>query len=180
MAPKRKITRSFAKFEKGESSKTLGLETPNLSIPSPLTAVEVPKTWFENHTTFDKWIDVFKHRFISFVVILDYTFFLFEDFEIISSFVESSPRKLLDPSSISYPTLVKLFYCNLSFINVDGFPALRSFVKGQEIVISKTVINDLFKFSTTNDDSTPNSIAFQKLKICLFCPLILIFPLPVS
>ena len=102
---------------------------------------------------FGKWIDVFKHRFISFVDILDYNFFLFEDFEITSAFIESSPGKLLDPRSVSYPTLVKMFYCNLSFISLDGFPALRSYVKGQEIVVTKTLRNELFKFSNVVDES---------------------------
>ena len=113
---------------------------------------------------FGKWIDVFKHRSISFVDILDYNFFLFEDFEIISAFIESSSGKLLDPGSVSYPTLVNIFYYNLSFITKNGFPALRSYVKGQEIVITKTLINELFKFSNVIDDSTPNSIAFQNAK----------------
>ena len=114
---------------------------------------------------FGKWIDVFKHRFISFVDILDYNFFLFEDFEITSAFIESSPGKLLDPRSVSYPTLVKMFYCNLSFISLDGFPALRSYVKGQEIVVTKTLFNELFnKFSNVVDNSIPNSIAFQNAK----------------
>src|SRR5688572_14139710 len=161
MAPKRKLTRSSTKSEKGESSKSPMQETPISFIPSPLTAVEVPKSWFENHMAFGKWIDVFKHRFISFVDILDYNFFQFEDFEIISAFIESSPGKLLDPGSVSYTTLVKIFYCNLSFITLDGFPALRSYVKGQEIIITKTLINELFKFSNVVDGSTPNSVAFQ-------------------
>ena len=65
---------------------------------------------------------------------------------------------------MSYPTLVKIFYCNLSFITLDGFPALRSYVKGQEIVITKSLINELFKFSNIVDDSTPNSLAFEKAK----------------
>ena len=47
---------------------------------------------------------------------------------------------------------------------VDGFPTLRSFVKGQEIVISKTLINDLLKFSNVSDDSTPNIVALQNAK----------------
>ena len=63
-----------------------GLETPAPSIPSPLT-FEVPKTWFENHTTFGKWINVYRQRSLSFVDILNYTFFLFEDFNIFSSFI---------------------------------------------------------------------------------------------
>ena len=57
-------------------------------------------------------------------------FFLFEDFEIISSFIQSTPGMLLNPGSTSYPILVKIFYSNLSFIMIDGNPALRSFVKG--------------------------------------------------
>ena len=47
---------------------------------------------------------------------------------------------------------------------VDGFLALRSFVKGHEIVISKTLINDLLKFSNIADDSTPNILALQNAK----------------
>ena len=93
------------------------------SFPSPLCDVVVPKSWFENHVAFGRWIDVFKHHSISFVDIVDYNFFLFEDFEIISTFIESSPSKLLDLGFVSYPTLVKIFYCNLSFITKDGFPA---------------------------------------------------------
>ena len=124
---------------------------------------------------FGKWIDVFKHRSISFVDFLDYNFFLFEDFGIISAFIESTLSKLLDSGSVSYPTLVKIFYCNLSFITLDGFPALRSYVKGQELVITKTQINELFKFSNVVYDSTPNSIASKTLRIYFFYPLILIF-----
>ena len=74
---------------------------------------------------FCKWIDFFKLRSISFVDILDYNFFLFEDFEINFAFVESTPGKLLDPGSVSYPTLVKIFFCNLSFITLDGFPSFK-------------------------------------------------------
>ena len=70
----------------------------------------------------------------------------------------------MDPSSITYPILVKIFYCNLSFKTVDGYSALRSFVKGQEIVISKILINDLLKFSFELNDSTPNSMALQSAK----------------
>ena len=44
------------------------------------------------------------------------------------------------------------------------FLALRSYVKGRELVITKTLINELFKFSNVADDSTPNSVAFQKEK----------------
>ena len=47
---------------------------------------------------------------------------------------------------------------------VDGYPALRSFVKGQEIIISKTLINDLLKFLNVADDSTPNILAPQNAK----------------
>ena len=65
---------------------------------------------------------------------------------------------------MSYPTLVKILYCNISFITKDGFLALRSYVKSQDIIISKTLINELFKFSNVIDDSTPNSIAFQNAK----------------
>ena len=164
MAPKRKLTRSSKKSERGESSKSPMNELTTLFIPSSLTSLEVPKNWFENNVAFGKWIDVFKHHPISFVDILGYNFFLFEDFEIISAFIESSPGKLLDPGSVSYPILVKIFYCNLSFIIVNGIHALRSYVKGKEIVVPKTLINELFKFSKVADDSTPNSIAFQNAK----------------
>ena len=164
MAPKRKLTRSSTKSERSESSKSPMTEQITSSFRSPLCDVAVPKSWFENHVGFGRWIDIFKHRSISFVVILDYNFFLFEGFEIISAFIESSPGKLLDPGSVPYPTLVKIFYSNLSFITKDGFPTLRSYVKGQEIVITKTLINELFKFSNVIDDSTPNSIAFQNDK----------------
>ena len=47
---------------------------------------------------------------------------------------------------------------------VNGYPALRSIVKGQEIVISKTLINDLLKFSNVADDSTPNIMAHENAK----------------
>ena len=165
MTPKRKLTRSSTKSEKGESLKSPRQEPTTPSIPSPLIIVEVTESWFENHMAFGKWIDVFKHRSISFVDILDYNFFLWEDFKIISAFIESTTSKLLDPSSMSYPTLVKIFYCNLSFITLDGFPALlRSYVKDQELVITQTIINEFFKFSNVVDDSTPNSIAFQIAK----------------
>ena len=64
--------------------------------------------------------------------------------------------------------IIKILYCNLSFIIVDGFPTLRSFVKGKDIVISKILINDLFKFSHNMEDSTPNFVAFQNAKgICV-------------
>ena len=72
---------------------------------------------------FRKWIDVFKPFSVSFADTLDYNFFLFKDFEIISAFIESIPGKVLDPGFVSYPTLVKIFYCNLSFITLDGLPA---------------------------------------------------------
>ena len=101
---------------------------------------------------------------MSFVDILDYNFFFFEDFEVVFSFIQAIPGKLLDLGSVTYPSLVKMFYCNLSFITADGFPALRSFVKGQEIVISKTLINDLLKFSFDIEDSTPNSVVLQNAK----------------
>ena len=71
---------------------------------------------------------------------------------------------MFDLGSISYPIFVKIFYCNLSSIIVNRFSALRSFVKGHEIIISKTLINELFKFSTDIEDFTPNSIAFQNAK----------------
>ena len=146
MAPKRKMNWYATKLEKGETSRSPIQETPTPSIPSPLTSLEVPKHWFENHIAFGRWIDTFKHRSLSYLDILDYNFFLFKDFDINSSFIQSNPGKLWDPSSTSYPILVKIFYCNLSFTVIDGSPALRSFVKGQEIVISKTLVNDILKF----------------------------------
>ena len=164
MAPKRKLTRSSIKSEKGETSKSPMQETPTPFIPSPLTFLEVPKNWFENQTAFGRWIDTFKHCSLSYVDILDYNFFLFEDFEIVSSFIKTTSSKLLDPGSVSYPILVKIFYCNLSFTIVDGYSALRSFVKGQEIVISKTLINDLLKLSNVVNNSRPNSMALQNDK----------------
>ena len=109
MASKRKLTRSSTKSERGESSKSPMEEPITPSILSPLSAVDVPKSWFENHMAFGKWIGVFKQRSICFVDILDYNFFLFEDFEIISAFIDSTLGKLLDLGSMSYPTLVKIF-----------------------------------------------------------------------
>ena len=140
---------NWTKFEKGETSRSPIPDTPTPTIPSPINSLEVPKHCFENHTAFGRWIDTFKHRSLSYIDILDYNIFLFEDFEIISSLIQSTPGKLLDPGSTSYPILVKIFYCNLSFIVIDGSPALRSFVKGQEIVIFKTLVNDLLKFSNS-------------------------------
>jgi predicted component of type VI protein secretion system len=88
MAPKRKLTHhSSIKFETGESLKSLGLKTPNSTIPSPLAFLEVLKNWFENHTDFSQWIDIFEHRSLSFVDFLDYNFFLFKDFEVAFSFI---------------------------------------------------------------------------------------------
>ena len=133
-------------------------------MPSLLASLEVPKNWFENHTAFGRWINTFKHRSLSFVDILDYNFFLFEDFKVVSSFIQTTPGKMSDPISVTYPILVKIFYCNLSFITVDGFPTLTCFVKGQEIVISKTLINDLVKFSFDMEDSTLNFVALQNAK----------------
>ena len=66
-----KITRSSIKSEKDESSKSLGLETQNLIIPSLLASLEVPKNWFENQIAFGRWIDIFKHHPLSSVDILD-------------------------------------------------------------------------------------------------------------
>ena len=97
------------KLDKGESPKIPGSETLNSSISSPLAVVEVLKSWFENHMAFGKWIDVFKHRSVSFVDMLNYNFFLFEDFEIFSAYIESTPGKLLDLGSVSFPILVKIF-----------------------------------------------------------------------
>ena len=164
MAPKRRMTKSASKFEKGESSKTPMSEQVTPNIPSPLNTLDVPKQWFENHTAYGRWIDTFKHRSLSYVDLLDYNFFLFEDLEIISSFIQSSPGMLLNPGTITYPILVKIFYSNLSFIMVDGYQALRSFVKGQEIIISKTLLNDLLKFSNVVEDKTPNILALQDAK----------------
>ena len=94
------------KSEKGETLKSPRQETPTLSIPSPLTSLEVPKNWFENHTAFGRWIDTCKHRSLSYVDILDCNFFLFEDFEVVSSFIQTTPGKLLDSGSVIYPILV--------------------------------------------------------------------------
>ena len=88
MAPKRKLNRSATKFEKGETSRSPIQDTPTPTIPSPLNFLEVPKHWFENHTAFGRWIDTFKHRSLSYIDILFYNFFLFEDFEIISLFIQ--------------------------------------------------------------------------------------------
>ena len=65
----------------------------------------------------------------------------------------------MDPGSITYPILIKLFYCNLSFITIDGDLALRSFVKGKEI-ISKTLIMN-----------------FLSLKILLMALILILWPL---
>ena len=164
MAPKRKISKSASKFEIGESSTPM-TEPMSPTVPSPFTSSsEVPKQWFENYTAYGRWIDIFKNRSLSFVDFLDYNFFLFEDLEIISSFIQSTPGMLLTPGSITYPTLVKVFYSNLSFTMADGNQSLRSFVKGKEIIISKTLINDLFKFSHDDDDRTPHIVALQNAK----------------
>ena len=69
----------------------------------------------------------------------------------------------MDLSSTSYPILVKIFYCKFSFTVIDGSPALRSFVEGQDI-LSKTLVNDILKFSNDVDDSTPNILALQTAK----------------
>ena len=130
-------------------------------IPSPLTTFDIPKIWFENHTAYGRWVDVFRQRSLSFVDLLDYNFFLFEDFEIVSAFIHSTLGMFLSPGSTTYPTLVKFFYSNLSFILINGEQALRSFVKGQEIIISKTLMNDIFKFSHKADDDTPHILALQ-------------------
>ena len=37
----------------------------------------------------------------------------------------------------------------------------RSYVKGHDIIVSKTLINELFKFSNNIDDQTPNSVGFH-------------------
>ena len=159
MAPKRRLSKSSSKHEKGESSRVNEPISP--VIPSPLNTIDIPKIWFENHTAYGRWVDVFRQRSLSFVDLLDYNFFLFEDFEIISAFIHSTPGMFLSPGSTTYPTLVKFFYSNLSFIIIDGEQALRSFVKGQEIIISKTLMNDIFKFSHNADDETPNVLALQ-------------------
>ena len=89
---------------------------------------------------------------------------LFGDLEIVSAFIQSTPGMLLSPGSSTYPALVKVFYSNLSFTLVDGNQVLRSFVKGQELIITKTLINDIFKFSHETDDKTPNILALQNAK----------------
>ena len=71
---------------------------------------------------------------------------------------------LLNSGSTSYPILEKIFYSNLSFTMIDGNSALRSFVKGQEIIISKTLVNDLLKLSNVANDTTPNILASQNSK----------------
>ena len=123
MAPKRNLTRSSIKSKKGETSKSLMQETPTPFISSPLTSLEVPKNWFENHTAFGRSIDTFKHRLLSYVDVLNYKFF-FEDFEFVSWFMQTTPGKLLDPGFVTYPILVKIFYCNFSFIVVVTLPQL--------------------------------------------------------
>ena len=47
---------------------------------------------------------------------------------------------------------------------IDGNQALRSFVKGQVIIISKTLLNDLLKLSNDVEDKTPNILALQNAK----------------
>ena len=71
---------------------------------------------------------------------------------------------LLNLGPTSYPILVKIFYSNLSFTMIDGNPTLRSFLEGQEIIISKTLVNDLLKFSNVVDETTPNILALQNAK----------------
>ena len=164
MAPKRNLNKSGSKSEKGESSKSKRAEPVTPIIHSPLNTLDVPKQWFENHTAYGRWVDIFRQRSLSFVDILDYNFFLFEDLDIISAFIQSTPGMLLSPGSSTYPALVKVFYSNLSFILINGSQALRSFVKGQEIIISKTLMNDLFKFSHEADDKIPNILALQNAK----------------
>ena len=73
------MNRSSTKSEKGESSKTPMTEPLTPTIPSPINSLEVPKHWFENHTAFGRWNDTVKHRSLSYVDILNYNFFLFED-----------------------------------------------------------------------------------------------------
>ena len=160
MAPKRK---SISKLEKGESSTPI-TEPISPSVPSPVNFSNVSKDWFENYTAYGRWIDIFKNRSLSYVDVLNYNFFLFEDLEIISSFIQSTPGLLLNPGFISYPTLVRIFYSNLSFIIENGNQILRSFMKGKEIKISKTLINDLLKFSHADDDKTPHILALQNAK----------------
>ena len=158
------MNKSGTKSEKGESSKTKIPEPITPIIHSPLNSLDVPKQWFENHTAYERWIDIFRQRSLSYVDILDYNFFLFEDLEIISAFIQSPPGMLLNPGSTTYPALVKVFYSNLSFTMIDSNQALRSFVKGQEIIISKILMNDLLKFSHDVDDKTPNILALQNAK----------------
>ena len=158
------MNKSGSKSKKGESSKSKMAEPITPIVHSPLNSLEVPKQWFENHTAYGRWVDIFRQRSLSFVDILDYNFFLYEDLEIISVFTQSTPGMLLNPGSTTYPALVKVFYSNLSFTLIDGNQALRSFVKGQEIIISKTLMNDLLKFSHEANDKTPNILALQNAK----------------
>ena len=163
MAPKKRLSKSSSKYEKGESSRTPMAE-PVSPVPSPLNTFEVPKIWFENHTAYGRWVDVFRQKSLPYVDILDYNFFLFEDFKIISAFIQSAPGMLLCPGSKTYPCLVKFFYSNLSMLFEDAEQVLRSFVKGQEILISKTLMNDILNFSHKLDDQTPNLLALQDAK----------------
>ena len=167
MAPKKKMNKCGTKSEKGESSKTKMPEPITPIIHSPLNSLDVPKQWFENHTAYERWIDIFRQRSLSYVDILDYNFFLFEDLEIISTFIQSTHGMLLNPGSSTYPALVKVFYSNLSFTMIDGNQALRSFVKGQELIISKTLM--MIKLLTF--------WLYKMLRICLFLNHILISPL---
>ena len=163
MAPKKRLSKSSPKPVKGESSRT-PIAEPVSPISSPLHTSDIPRIWFENHTAYGRWADLFRQKSLSYVDILDYNFFLFEDFEIISSFIQSTPGKLLNPGSKTYPCLVKFFYSNLSTRFENGEQILRSFIKGQEILISKTLMNDIFEFSHKTDDQTPNIIALQDAK----------------
>ena len=62
MAPKRKMNKSGSKSEKGELCKNKMAEPITPSIHSPLNTVDVPEQWFENHTAYGRWIDIFRQR----------------------------------------------------------------------------------------------------------------------
>ncbi|XP_057529705.1 uncharacterized protein LOC130808238 [Amaranthus tricolor] len=91
------------------------------------------------------------------------------DFEIISVFIQSTPGMLLSPGSTSYPTLVKVFYSNLSFIMVDGEQALRSFVKEEvdcsgPISLSNEILPPLVEEEVVDGDAVVPKEAEAKEK----------------
>ena len=61
MAPERKVTRIIKNIFHLLKRKNNLL----ISLLSPPTTVDVPKQWFENHTVYEKWVDVFKNRTMS-------------------------------------------------------------------------------------------------------------------